>query len=416
MSPLTQALFEVVRELFPAAFLHDSAEFRPLFDLEKGDVSSSIAIHLARQTRGNADQIGRSIIAHLPFIPGAEWRCERGYVILAGSPPARLLGEEAAAMRCGADGSVPRIGLLLPDVTIPLYARLRLIACVGFQALCAVAVNSPCDVVAVGGSVERVASPADVSHLIEQIVGVALKRCDTAFLADEASIRVLGGCGSVWTAHHYYDRLSPTTRAGLARLADAALQERKEGVLRMPPDGWLLARDRALSELLSVESLKATLAQVSSPELWLRWILHMVSSIPSGDLDPAVSLYNELASPRWGLQVLQGRLQQVVGAVGIPSLRPLDLDHETMQKHRVLVLRTLFLPAWVKIAAFEGSGLEAITALEEFVREAHAFLNSPSVRGELLKAPAADDEIMQIVAGLSFALSSIIPLERSLDE
>jgi hypothetical protein len=416
MSPLTTELCKVVQQLFPAVALDASVEFRPLFDLEKGDISSSIAIYLARRTRGEADEIAHRIIPHLPFIPGGEWRCERGYLILAGRPPCRLLTEEAAGMQCGAGGDVLRTGLLLPDVTIPLYARLRLIACVGFQALCAVAAGAHCQVITVPG-VEvdgLVKTPVDVARLMECLVRSAFDRCNQSLLVDDTATSHLAGCVSVWTAHHFYDRLSKSTRESLAKLKEGSMP-----LLKMPPDGWLLARDRALSELLTVESLKGVLARLTSDELWLRWVLHMASSIPSGDLDPSVALYNELASPRWGVQALEDRVKylRAGNTSGRPLLlseHPMEVDIEVIEKFRPLVLRAIFLPVWVKVSAFEGNVLEAVTVLEEFIREAHAFLNAPSVRQALESPKGEDDEIVQIVAGINFALSSIIPLGRSL--
>lgn len=410
MSPLTKALAEVVSKLFPAVSFDSSLEFRPLFDLSKGDISSSVAIHIAREVRGEANEIATQISQQLPFIPGAEWRCERGYVILAGAPPARLLCEEAAAMQCGVVTGPLRVGLLLPDVTVPLYARLRLIACVGFQALCAVAVGAPCEVVVIPGKEVKVRSPHEVAQAIQHLVGLAIQRCNDKHLANESDVVHLKGCVTVWTAHHFYDRLPRPTRDRLAELRDL------EGVdYKMPPDGWLLARDRGLSEILSSESVKGVLARLTSEEHWLRWILHLSSSIPSGDLDPAVVLYDELASPRWGLQALWSRLQQLSGAGAVASFpmlgsAPADVTHEALEKFRPLLLRTIFLAVWVKLAAFEGRVLEGVTAIEEFTRDAHGFLNSPAVRLALHQGGGADEEIVQIVAGITFALSSIIPL------
>jgi hypothetical protein len=414
MGPLSTHLCTVVQQLFPAISLDPSVEFRPLFDLKKGAISSSIAIHLARQTRGEADEIARRIIPHLPFIPGAEWRCERGYLILSGRPPARLLTEEAHLMQCGAPSDVVQTGLLLPDVTVPLYARLRLIACVGFQALCAVTVGARCRVVTTPGSELGgiVTSPSEVARLVERLVRYAVERCNQAMVLEDVATSDLDGCMTVWTAHHFYDRLPKASRDSLAKLWDGG-----RSVLRMPPDGWLLARDRALSELLTVDSLKQVLERLDSEEVWLRWVLHMSSSIPSGDLDPSVALYNELASPRWGLQSLESRLEHLADrltSIGRPPVgsQPMEVDHEVMGKFQTLALRAIFLPVWVKVSAFEGNVLEGIAVLEEFIREAHSFLNAPSVRVALERARGEDDEIVQIVAGLTFALSSIIPLGR----
>jgi hypothetical protein len=269
-----------------------------------------------------------------------------------------------------------------------------------------------------------VRSVKEVARAVREIVeGMLARERHEPYLPSDDVLEKLQGFQTVWSAHHYYDRFSRSIKAGLAEI-----RGERDGTLRMPPDGWLLARERGLSEILSLRALADVVAQLSTEELWVRWIMHGASTIPSGDFDPAVVLFDELASPRWGLQALCERIERTGGGpvlstagvdVSAPSEGSFDVAEETLMKFHPLLLRAVFLKGWVSLAAFEGSVLEGLTVLEEFIREAHAFLNSPSIRQALHTGggeadPTTYEDIVQILAGLNFALSGILPLAEQL--
>jgi hypothetical protein len=209
---------------------------------------------------------------------------------------------------------------------------------------------------------------------------------------------------TVWTSHHYHDRLSREAKRAFVESRNAGTS-----FLKIPADGWLLSRDRALSELLSSASLEKVIGRLSSRESWLRWVHHMASSIPSGDLDPAVSLYDECASPRWSLQVLSQRVAQLV-----TPLTPND-ERELLERvvslparDRGLSLRALFIPTLAARAVREGEVLAWSAVVEQFAARAHATLNAPHYRATLKNGDPAG-ELMQINAGLVLGIVGILP-------
>jgi hypothetical protein len=385
-----------------------SARFKPMFDITKGDISSSVAIQIARSTRGSASEIATQIISKLPFIPNAYWKSEQGYIILS-KAPLRLLCDEAESLRQHA-AATARIGVpvavacLIPDLTVPLYARLRLIACAAFQAVCAVCLGRPCTVRFLPGNEEvSVTTLAQLAAVVESVVRSTVKGESDPSLHELAPE---GLRGTVWTAHHFYDRFPQKSKKFFS-------VERAAGrvALKMPPDGWLLARERGLSDLLSAAALSGVVEKLVGTESWLRWVFHGASSIPSGDFDPSVVFYEECASIRWSLLTLRERYERITVRLvtpGAAELAQLDLPEEDLQAHRTLLLRSIFLPAWLEFAVEEGGVLETLSVLEEFSREGHGFLNSPRTRQNLSQTDEHED-IVQIVAGLGFALSSILP-------
>jgi hypothetical protein len=181
------------------------------------------------------------------------------------------------------------------------------------------------------------------------------------------------------------------------------------GLLKIPSDGWLLSRERALSELLSASALERVVRRLTGREAWLRWIHHMSSSIPSGDLDPAVALYDECASPRWSLQVLYQRVSQLVLPCVTEGERQLrDRVVSLPLRQRDLLLRALLLPALTARAVREGEVVAWSTVAEHFAARAHAVLNAPHYRSAL-RSGDLSDEVMQINAGLVLGVVGILP-------
>jgi hypothetical protein len=257
-----------------------------------------------------------------------------------------------------------------------------------------------------------VASLAELVSVVEVVVRAAVRSADRPTGGD---LTTAGLRGTIWTAHHFYDRFHQRSKQFFSA-------ERTAGrlTLKMPPDGWLLARERGLSDLLSPAAIAAVVHQIVGIEGWLTWIFHGASSIPSGDFDPSVVLYEECASVRWSLSALQNRFMSVTGrqpVCGSHALEALDLPEEELAQCRIVLLRAIFLPAWLQLSAEDGGVLEALVVLEEFARGGHAFLNSPATRQRLIASRldreegdlSRDVDIVQIVAGLEFGISSILP-------
>lgn len=404
---LNEKLWNAAAKVYPAVPLSDEARFLPLLELDKGEISSTAAIEIARATRQNAQAIAERLVAELPQPLSGEWRSDLGYIVLRGAQANMLMPEvrslpEVFPQR-GAAASVRDIVALTPDATVPLYARLRLVAAAGVQALLATTFEGSCRLMLSPRPFALIGSRAElVRELQAAVEGLVAeespRRADPAELLKGVS----AGRTTVFTAHHYHDSLPVAARQKLGELKLAKVIS-----LRMPADSWLISRERALPEILSAASLQRIVKQLAGDEAWLRWLFHAASSVPSGDYDPMVALFDECASPLWSLKVLLERFQGLVGKDALSGVVPTVTD--LGESHRELLLRALFLPAWCGRAVREGEVLAWMTVVEALAARGHAFLNSPETRRIL-----ASDRLLgaqqQIVAGLGFGLSSILPV------
>lgn len=406
--PLDQILRDAAAELYPAVEpLSNRARFMPMLELEKGEISSTAAIEIARVTREKAQEVAQRLISRLPQPASGEWRSDLGYIVLHNAPAELLISQvpllsDLFATRLPTPQ--PRdVIVLTPDATVPLYARLRLVALAALQALLTAAYEGSCRLTISPRPAVYIGGRADLLRELRAVV--------QALVIEDAPIRLdpfellqgtSAGRTTVVTAHGYHNSLPQATKArlGQLKLADAIS-------LRMPGDGWLISRDRALPEILSPASLRGVVAQLSSDEAWLRWLFHAASSVPSGDYDPMVALFDECASPLWSARMLHERFVTLVGAKGVCEARP-EIDQLPPGSWELL-LRALFLPAWSWRAVEEGEILSWMTVLEGLASRGHAFLNSPETRVAMATAPLSGLQA-QIIAGLGFGLSSILPV------
>ncbi|MEY4668170.1 MAG: hypothetical protein RL518_869 [Pseudomonadota bacterium] len=410
MSTLTRILSESLQRRYPSVEVTPNSRFLPMLDLSKGEVSSTAAIEIARALRGDALAIANELVSDLSSKVAGTWNVVAGYIVLTDAP-LYVLREEAKLREDlfgeGEKRSTSRtIICLVPDATTPVYARLRLIACSAMQALLAVAFEGGCRLVLEPEAPKEVTTQDEVIALVHGAVnraflneGESRRSCAVPkeFLSHEAPV-------VVWTSHHYHDRLSREVKQSFVETRNAGT-----GLLKIPSDGWLLSRERALSELLSLSSLEKVVRRLSGREAWLRWIHHMASSIPSGDLDPAVALYDECASPRWSLQVLHQRVSQLVLPHAPEGQRELlDRVVSLPLRQRALLIRSLLLPALTARAVREGEVVAWSTVAEQFAADAHSVLNAPQYRSAL-KNGDLSDETMQINAGLVLGIVGILP-------
>jgi hypothetical protein len=410
MSILSAALDEALQKRFPSVAVSPGSRFVPMLDLTKGEVSSTAAIEVARALRGDALAIAQDLLSDIAQQVPGDWKVVAGYMILTNAP-AVIIREEARTRhelfdKMEADAPLRTIVCLVPDATSPVYARLRLIACSALQAVLAVAFEGRCRLGFEPEAPQVVASHDDVVQLTARAVERCFRHEGEARLGYTAPAHGFDTDSPlvVWTSHHYHDRLGHDVKR-------AFVEARASGgvFLKIPSDGWLLSRERALSELLSTGSLERVVRRLSETETWLRWIFHFASSIPSGDLDPAVALYDECASPRWTLQVLHHRVTQLISPILHGGDRELvEAIVARPLTERALLLRALFLPALTARAIREGEVVAWSTVIEEFASRAHAVLNAPHFRAAL-KNGAIDGELMQINAGLALGIAGILP-------
>jgi hypothetical protein len=383
----------------------------PMLDLSKGEISSTAAIEVAKALRGEAPRIAQELIDDISRTVPGDWRVVAGYMVLSGASKEVLFEEspliEEVFPRLASDAPIRTIVVLVPDATTPLYARLRLIACAAVQALIGVAFEGRC----------RLGFAPDAPRVVasrDEVVAAAVEAIERCFRYEGES-RIEGAIplefSSVhapmvmWTSHHYHDRLPKD-----AKRAFVELRMSGAGALKMPPDGWLLSRDRALAELLSATSLRKLVSRLSTKESWLRLLFHLASAAGSGDLDPSVALYEECASPRWSLQALHERVEALVRPHlpgGADDLRRVVVSSEL--EERKLSIGGLFLSALTGRAFREGEILAWSTVLEEFASRAHALLNAPHFR-VALKDGALSASMLQINASLALGVESILPV------
>ncbi len=411
--PLDSSLRDAASRLYPQVVLSERARFMPMLELEKGEISSTAAIEVARVTREKAQEVAQKLIALLPQPAHAEWRSDLGYIVLREAPAeflipqVRLLAETFP--RSAASPQPRDVIVLTPDATVPLYARLRLVAVAALQALLTAAYEGSCRLMISPRPAVLITSRAELlgelGAAVQALVaeGSPARPDPLSLLATASPCRTTSPCRiTVVAAHHYHDTLPQPTKAKLGelKLCDAIS-------LRMPGDGWLISRDRALPEILSAASLRRVVEQLSSEDGWLRWLFHAVSSVPSGDYDPMVALFDECASPLWSVRMLHERFVDLVGAGRISGLRPEITQLPASQ--RELLLRSLFLPAWCGRAVEEGEVLGWMMVVERLASQGHAFLNTPETR-RAIGAGALSGPEAQILAGLGFGLSSILPV------
>jgi hypothetical protein len=398
---------EAAASIFPDIPISREADFAPMCDLSSGDFSSSVAIEVARSIKRDANGIAHEILNRMPSALVGQARSDAGYIVCSGLPRDIVVDEVPVDVRAalGVDADHPRsICCLLPDITEPLYARLRLLARVSLQGLLGVMYQGRCTLRLEPEPAVEVASVGEVIKLFRSAVERALR--------SEGEIRlsissIPEGTREnpvfVWTSHHYHDRLLQSDRKALG-------EARRHGTiaLRMPEDAWLLSRDRVRSDLLERRSLERVITQLGSDAAWMRFLFHASSSVLSGDFDPAVALFDEFASPLYSFSVLVSRYQRFNQSFPLPVTRgQLVSALPEIGSDRSLILRSLCMPIYTARAVRRGELDEWCVAFEDLVRQGHRFINAPQTRFSLQHGSLSAG-VSEIVAGLGFGLSSIL--------
>jgi hypothetical protein len=413
MSILTDHLVRVVAREYPQVRLPKVAAFLPMYSLDSGELSTAAAVEIAKITKTHAHDVAARLIANISTEVDAEWRNDNGYIVCSRLPTDMLLSEVQGSIgsalealseaTSSSDEIAGGVCCLLPDSTEPVYARLRVLARAMIQALLTVVYTrrATVNVVPCGGC--TVTSIGEVVDLFRDSVLWVLEREGETRLGIDLPAFAHGA--AVWTTHHYHDRLDPQVRRSLA-----CARESSRIRLTMPADGWLLSRDRALSEILGLKSLRRVINAVPGRDGWYRLLFHFASTTPSGDFDPAVALFDESSSPLWNLRVLRARFERFNGWLPMPLSQ--DVLTELIQKvesYRALILCGLFLPVYTARAILHNEVATWCGVVERLAREGHAFINAPSTRLALERGDL-DASAVEIAAGLGFGLSCIVPL------
>ncbi len=412
MSTLSSVTRAAALKLFPEIELSSAVSFAPMERIDRGEFSSSVALELARITKQRAEHIAERLMTEIREQVSVTLRCDSGYVVSINTPrdlvlsevspdTGTALGDPALTRR---SGDFRFVRCILPDCTEPVYARVRLVARVMQQVFLTVMYEDGCDVVIDPLPAKRIRSRSEVVDFFRSAVTYVMeneaeRRLDIS--ADHTAPS--NSRASVWTTHHYHERLAQPLRLALS-------VARKEGVidLRMPIDAWLLSRDRALSNLLDRSSLEGVLNALTSEEAWLRFLFHAGSTVFSGDYDPAVALFDEFASPLYSVQLLMERYRRFARYFPLPVTREQVAGLvQSMSLERRLALRALGMPTYTARAIALGEMAEWSVALEDFASRAHAFINSPRIRVSLEEGQISG-EVGEIVASLGFGLSSIL--------
>ena len=428
MSRLSSALSEAIRTEFPSVTVGPEAGFFVHPRTEIADFSSIAAIRIAATQKIDATIVARRLLKHLEgAVPGI-WCDEVGYMTVSGKDNEwwsdEVKGCEEARRSLAILNQERTVVCIVPQGILPDYAALRLIALAGTQAWLLVSQGCPCRVSFVLGKIVSVTTPEQVLAAVAEAVTEVLRvraSADTArpvsdFDPEEVAHMLpasLGGGSSSWgRAFLWINHQTLSKLSGPVRSLIEARRHSDQIVLRMPNDGWILSRERAIPEILERIALTRVVDRISSLQGWLRWLLHAASSIPSGEFDSSVGLFEEMSSPGWAIAELQKRLSRVASG-SLTSTAPdvespvgsrvIDLPREL----RTTWLAAVALPTMVTRGAFSGEVLNTMRAIEQTSAYGHSYLNDPAMRLRLhMGKPTAADR--KILAGLCFTVSSIL--------
>lgn len=415
MSILTKRLLKLVSVEYPTIDLPKSARFLPMYSLDHGELSSTAAVEIAKATRQSAVAIADSLIAGLSKTSNAKWRNDNGYIVCSNVSKQELLSEVSSGVGealglLGRDSAVndyldKGIWCLLPDNTEPVYARIRLLARAALQVLLIVNNGDRATFRVCPLQQREIKSDAELIDLFKEAVEWILdhegeSRREVEIPDDNPPV-------AIWTSHHYHERLESRTVKAIANLRISGRTR-----VTMPEDGWLLSRDRALSEILSAKYLGRVVDKLSNRDLWARFLFHAASTTPSGDFDPAVALFDECSSPLWSARVLIERYSRFSGLLPLPVAREKMAELiRGVEVYRNLLLSALFLPVYAARAIAHNEVEAWCEAFERLSREGHAFINAPATRLSLERG-LQDETIREIAAGLGFGLSCIVSLGK----
>jgi hypothetical protein len=415
MTLLNQLLRDAVNASFPKISLENNFRFVPMFSYQRGLLSSSAPLAIAKAQRISFEQVAEVLIEYLESNVSLKFYSARGYIVCSQMPFSMFYPH---ALQCFPLEEVSRKAselvnyeeycCVVPDGRVPSYVSLRLIARVMCQAVLATSYGRSVRVSLHPLVSEVVETPSDCVALFSRVI-LSLFEGDGQSRWSRRPFLAHGlqtdATKVVVTSHGYYQLLSAEEREEVNRA-------RKSGAcINMPPDGWLISRDRALSSLLDRESLSMTIQAVSSAQKWKEFLFHMASAVPSGDLDPSVALFDECASPLWSLHLLQERFYLYAKSMELPK----DISERVSSDQSVCAAESLgavgfLMSSYVNATIEHGSFDEFATLLEDFIDWGHKVINTPRMRGVKCAYQDFTADDWYLVAGLQQGLSSILLL------
>ena len=415
MTLLNQVLCDAVKASFPKISLENHFRFEPMFSYQKGLLSSSAPLAIAKAQRISSEQVAEVLIEYLESNVSLKFYSVRGYIVCSQMPFSLFYPH---ALQCFPIEEVSRKAselvnygeycCVVPDERVPSYVSLRLIARIMFQAVLKTSYGRAIRVSLHPFVSQIMETPSDCVSLFSRVV-LSLFEGNGRFCGSRRPFLAHGlqtdATKVVVTSYGYYQLLSAEEREEVNRA-------RKSGAcINMPPDGWLISRDRALSSLLERESLSMTIEAVSRTQKWKEFLFHMASAVPSGDLDPSVALFDECASPLWSLRLLQERFRRYAKSMELPD----DISERVSPNQSVCAAESMsavgfLMSSYVNASIEHGSLDEFATLLEDFIDWGHKLINTPRMRAIKRADQDFTPDDWYLVAGLQQGLSSILPL------
>jgi hypothetical protein len=417
MTPLDEALGEALRSSFPGVNFEADLGFRPMFSLSRGLLSSSVLLRVAQQEKIPTEDAAKILIGLLERRLPVQLTSARGYLICR-DLPIGLLRHYSTRFIDGADltcdglkttnQAVPQYCCMVPDSRIPAYARLRLVSRLVMLSYLSVSYGRPVRMLLHPFISKVVRNKQECLEVFSSVVGMILAQGGEATLEhNDCFDQDMFGEETklILTSHAYYELLSEKSRAELNTARESGT------MVVMPADGWLLSRDRSLSNLLSPESLQNYVHEIAKAGRWDMFLFHSAGTVSSGDFDPAVALFDECASPLWSLRLLVERFNRVFTGWQIPE----NVSCALSENHRITTqdaegLRGVFMGRYIDLALKFGVIDDFMEILEAFVRCGHRLVNTPHIRSLERSMEDCTEQERYLLTGLGCGLSTILPL------
>ena len=408
MTPFNQALYEAVTRCFPDVSYTKRFDFFPMFRLERGILSTSAPLEIARAYKLSTEVVSKALANELESLLGVRFESARGY-LMCSQMSFGLFYPETVVMPDDANAvdEINEYSCVIPDARVPEYVRLRLIARLILQGLVATSFGRRVRLSLHPYVSSITETPADCVKLFAEVI--LLQRKDSSPMRARGDFLATGLFGEttklIVTSHQYYQLLSSDNREEFNRARIAGVN------CFIPHDGWLISRDRALSSLLDSKFLGQTLQDIAQAKKWKEFLFHLAGAVPSGDFDPNVALFDECASPLWSLRLLLDRFDRFGDVSSIPPKMAAQIPEsrriDTLEPGNVA---GFLMPRYVAMTVNSYSLSDFVTIFEDFIDWGHRLINTPRMR--LIKDAQKDlsAEEWYLVAGLQQGLSSILPL------
>lgn len=414
---LDDALDKALRENFPEVAFDNEMRFRPMFSLHRGLLSSSVLLRVAQTEKVSTEEVAQRLISCIELQLPVQLASARGYLVCRELPLGLLrhhMTRSLDEVQLSLDSltptheSVMQYCCIVPDRRSPAYARLRLVSRILILTYLSVSYGRPVRVLLYPFVSKVVRSKKDCLELFSGAADMILREGGDASLEDTGySDQDMFGTSTkfILTSHACYELMPKQIRDHLNRA-------RKSGIMvAMPSDGWLLSRDRSLSNLLGPDSLRKHVQEIAEAGRWDMFLFHCAGTVASGDFDPAVALFDECASPLWNLRLLIERFEKIFKGSHMPADTGLNLpDHYRMTTQGTDGLRGFFMNHYIALTLQFGMIEDFMEVVEAFVNSGQRFINMPRIRSTERFMEDWTEEERYFFTGLGRGLSTILPL------